>query len=486
MLFASGSKAKMPISTQMEGADSLSAGQVTLRRPRRPSSSSSRRPRQWLGPAAVVLLVAGNAAAIVWLWLHGGGISGVHARAEAFTSLGRITGLMGVYLALLQVLMLSRLAPLERLLGFDRLTSLHRVNGKVCVSLIVAHALLITIGYALAERISFGSELSRLLRLYPGMVAAVVGTVLMVAVVISSLVIVRRRMRYESWHVVHFLVYAGIALGYLHQIPTGNEFAAHPAQADYWISLYALTLFVLLAYRVALPVRTFFRHRLTVSRVSSPIAGVTSIEVTGRDLPRLRAAPGQFMIWRFLTRGRWWQAHPFSLSAAPDGGSLRLTVKGVGDFTKAIAGVKPGTKVAVEGPFGVLTSEAMVRDKALLIAGGIGVTPLRAIFEELAGRVDVVLLYRALSKREFALREELEAIAQAPGATLHLLAGDHRRREGAKLLSAESLRSIVPDIRERDVFLCGPPAMMAEASESLAQLKVHEDQVHSERFALAA
>jgi predicted ferric reductase len=431
-------------------------------------------------------MLAGNGAFIVWMWLHGGGISGVHGRAEAFTSLGRITGLLGVYLALVQVLMLSRLRPLERYLGFDRLTGWHRVNGKVCVSLIVAHAALITVGYALAERISIPGELSRLLRSYPGMVAATVGTVLMVAVLISSLVIVRRRMRYESWHFVHFLIYAGIALGYLHQIPTGNEFAAHPVQADYWISLYAATLAVLLVYRVALPIRDLRRYELTVRRVAAAGPGVTSIEVGGRRLERLHAVAGQFMLWRFLTPGRWWQTHPFSLSAAPDGRTLRLTVKAVGDFTGKLPQVQPGTRVMVEGPFGVLTSAAMRTDKALLIAGGIGITPLRALFEELAPTTDVVLVYRAVSKRELALRAELEEIAERWGATLHLLPGDHRRREGAKLLSPASLRALVPDIAERDVYVCGPPAMMERVAASLAELRVPEDQIHSERFALAA
>lgn len=482
----------MPISTQLEGADELPVRQVA-RAQRRAASPRSRRPassagqqRHALASAAITALVLGNAAFIVWMWLHDGGISGVHGRAEAFTSLGRITGLAGVYLALLQVLLLSRLAPLERLFGFDRLTVIHRVNGKVCVSLIVAHAVLITIGYALAAHISIGSELSRLLRLYPGMVAAVIGTVLMVGVVITSLVIVRRRLRYETWHLVHFLVYGGIALGYLHQIPTGNEFAAHPAQADYWISLYALTLLVLILYRVALPLRTYFKHRLTVSSVWSHSGGVTSIEVKGRDLASLGAEPGQFMVWRFLTKGRWWQAHPFSLSAAPDGQTLRVTVKGVGDFTSALSGVRQGTKVAVEGPFGVLTTRAMRAEKAVLIAGGIGITPLRALFEQLAGTSDVILLYRAMAKREFVLREELEAISEATGAPLILLAGDHRRREGASLLAPESLTTLVPDIAERDVFLCGPPLMMDSVLESLETLKVHEDQIHSERFALAA
>jgi predicted ferric reductase len=462
----------------------VSDGAVALERPAalEPRWPLSLRAGAWL----FWVLLAGNGVFIVWMWLHGGGISGVHGRAEAFTSLGRITGLIGVYLALVQLLMLSRLRPLERYVGFDHLTSWHRVNGKVCVSLVVAHAVLITIGYALAERISVPSEFSRLLSSYPGMVAAAVGTVLMVAVVVSSLVIVRRRMRYETWHLVHLLIYAAIALGYVHQIPTGNEFAAHSVQADYWISLYVVTLALLLVYRVALPARDLFRYDLRVTRVLAAGPGATSIEIGGRGVDRLRAAAGQFMLWRFLTPGRWWQAHPFSLSAKPDGRTLRLTAKAVGDFTQALAGLTPGARVMVEGPFGVLTSAAMRTDKALLIAGGIGITPLRALFEELAGSTDVVLVYRAVSKREFVLREELEEIARRSGATLHLLPGDHRRREGAQLLAAANLRSLVDDIAERDVFVCGPQAMMAQVRGSLAELGVDEDQIHCERFALAA
>src|SRR5271166_3947514 len=248
--------------------------------------------RRAASAAALALLIAGNGAAIVWMWLHNGGISGVHGRPEAFTSLGRITGLLGVYLALLQVLMLSRLAPLERLVGFDRLTVWHRVNGKLCVSLIVAHALLITAGYSLADRLTFGHEFSRLLGVYPQMVTATIGTGIMVLVVLTSITIARRRMRYESWYFVHFTVYAGIALGYLHQLPTGNEFIVHPLQAGYWISLYVATLAILLTYRVVRPVRSAMRHRLRVRSVTVEGPGVTSIEVAGRDLHALEARAG--------------------------------------------------------------------------------------------------------------------------------------------------------------------------------------------------
>jgi len=442
--------------------------------------------RRAASAVALTLIVAGNGAVIVWMWLHDGGISGVHGRPEAFTSLGRITGLLGVYLALLQILLLSRLAPLERLVGFDRLTAWHRLNGKVCVSLIVAHALLITAGYSLADKLTFGHEFSRLLRVYPGMVTATIGTAIMVLVVLTSIMIVRRRMRYESWYFVHLTVYAGIALGYLHQLPTGNEFIVHPLQAGYWISLYVVTLAVLIAYRVLGPMRSAFRHRMRVRRVTVEAPGVTSIEVTGRDLRALRAEAGQFMLWRFMTKGCWWQSHPFSLSAVPTGDSLRLTVKAVGDFSRAVGKLEPGTRVLAEGPFGVFTSAVKRRPEVLLIAGGIGITPLRALFEELAESAQVTLLYRVISKSELIFEEELREIERRYGAKLHLLIGDHSTRNGAALLGPENLAKLVPGIAESDVYICGPVAMMDATRRALYQLGVPEEQIHDERFALAA
>ena len=311
-----------------------SAGGVARRRTRRIPA--------WVIGGLVGTAFAGNAAVIVWMWLHGGGVSGVHGAADLWTSLGRITGLLGTYLALVQVLLLARLPPLERLVGFDRLTVWHRRNGKLCITLIVAHAVLTTIGYAGSDQISVPHEFSQLLSSYPGMVTATIGTGLMVAIVISSLVIVSRRLPYEAWYSLHVTIYVGIALGYLHQIPTGNEFTANTSQADYWIALYLVTLALLLVFRVLRPAIGAVRHRLRVTRVVREGPGVVSVYLTGRRLDRLDARGGQFMLWRFLDRDRWWQSHPFSLSALPDGRSLRLTVKDVGRFSGRLGELQAG------------------------------------------------------------------------------------------------------------------------------------------------
>src|SRR5713226_7844414 len=213
---------------------------------------------------ALWLVVAGNGAAIVWLWLHGGGVGKVHTTGDLLTSLGRITGLLGAYLALIQVLLLARLPWLERLVGLDRLSIWHRWNGHATLDLIVAHVVLIVWGYALMDRLPLGKEISTMLGggIYPGMITGTIGTALLIAVVASSVAIVKRRLRYEAWYLVHLAAYAGIALGWFHQIPTGNELVLDQVAADYWRALYLGTLALLVVFRVFAPIVNAFRYRM--------------------------------------------------------------------------------------------------------------------------------------------------------------------------------------------------------------------------------
>jgi predicted ferric reductase len=137
-----------------------------------------------------------------------------------------------------------------------------------------------------------------------------------------------------------------------------HEFVLDRAAADYWRGLYLATIVILVVYRVALPLLQLLRHRLRVAEVVDEGAGVVSLRIVGRRLDALRAEPGQFFLWRFLDRRRVWSAHPFSLSAAPDGRSLRITVKALGDHSRRLSGVQPGTRVLAESPFGVLRRAA--------------------------------------------------------------------------------------------------------------------------------
>jgi predicted ferric reductase len=314
------------------------------------------------------------------------------------------------------------------------------------------------------------------------MIVATVSTALFVAVVGTSIVIVRKRLNYQAWYAVHFATYAAIALGWFHQVPTGNELVLDNTAADYWASLYLATLGLLLVFRLLVPIANAFRYRLKVAEVVTEGPGVVSLRITGHGLARLHARAGQFFLWRFLSRRGWWEAHPFSLSAAPDGDSLRITVKGLGDFTSRMREIAPGTRVVAEGPFGTFTTAARRREKSLLVAGGIGITPVRALFEEIEG--DVVALYRVVAESDIVFRAELESLAAERGIELHILTGDHTTDAGRDLLSPVHLRTLVPDVAEREVYVCGPPAMASAIEKNVRNAGVPRRYLHVERFAL--
>jgi predicted ferric reductase len=436
-----------------------------------------RLPSPSFAAAAVAALAAGNAAVVVGLW-GPGGARDIHDTAGLLTGLGRLTGLLGAYLVLLQLLLLARLPVLERLLGFDRLTRWHRRNGFACLALLLLHAALVTAGYTVGDGTSLPAQVDRLITGYPGVITAIAGLAALIAVTVTSVVIVRRRLRYETWYFVHLYAYLGVALAFSHQLATGSDFVGDPAARAYWYALYALTLGALVVFRLGVPLVRSVRHRLRVERVVDEAPGVVSLEIGGQHLDRLKARTGQFFTWRFLTRDHWWEAHPFSLSAAPDGRRLRITVKGLGDYTASLHGIAPGTRVIAEGPFGAFTAGGRRRPRAALIAGGVGITPIRALLEDMPAEPgDLAVVYRASREEDVILRDELEELAHRRGADLHYVLG-------AEPLTSERLVRLVPDIAARDVYVCGPPAMTDAVRDSLGRSGVPRRQVFVERFAL--
>lgn len=311
---------------------------------------------------------------------------------------------------------------------------------------------------------------------------ALIGTGLIVLVVATSIVIVRRRLRYETWFAVHLLAYLGVFLSWAHQVPTGNEFVTNPLAAAFWTGLYIVTLQLVLLFRLLVPIVRAVWHGLRVDEVVSEGPGTYSIRISGRSLDWLNARTGQYFQWRFLDRQRWFESHPFSLSAAPDGKSFRITVKALGDFTSRLADVKPGTYMVAEGPYGGLTRRAQKKSQVALIAGGIGITPIRALLEDLRG--DIVMVYRVVSGADVMFRQEMDELAASRGIEVHYVLGDHRDPENAHLMSPQHLREVIPGLRSREVFLCGPPAMVEIIERSLRRAGVSGKNVHTEKFAL--
>jgi predicted ferric reductase len=449
------------------------------KRGRAPARPQAPRPRPVLAKAGLVVAGAGLGA-VTALTITDETASQFSAAGGTATFAGSLTGMVGTYLALMMVLLVSRIPAIEHVLGQDGLLRWHRRLAPWPISLLVAHAVLITIGYAQAARAGLGHQIATLLRSYPDVLIATIGLGLMCLIGVISIRAIRSRLRRETWWMVHLYMYLALALSFAHVIVLGPSFVGHPLTRLVWSLAWAGTAGLVLVYRFGLPVVRSLRHRLVVSEVRPEGPGVVSVICSGRHLDKLAVAGGQFFSWRFLTRGRWWQAHPYSLSALPQPPYLRLTVKGVGDHSASLAELRPGTKVMVEGPYGAFTRHAQVRPKALLIAGGIGVTALRSLLEDLPRNCAPVVVLRASSPESLLLRKEVTELVKHRRGQLHELVGSRER----VIISDVSLPKLVPDLHQRDIFVCGPEGFVASIVAVVKALGVPDEAIHHEAFAL--
>ncbi|MFI6789949.1 ferric reductase-like transmembrane domain-containing protein [Nonomuraea sp. NPDC050383] len=426
-------------------------------------------------PEPLLALIGLGAVAVVALWWRD---TPYVAGADGWlTNAARITGLLAGYAMAVLIGLMARVPALEHGVGTDRLTRWHALGGRYVVGLAAAHVLTVVWGYSLADRIGVVDETVTMVLTFPDMLKATVAVLLLLGTGIVSARAARRRLRYETWYHLHFYTYLAAFLAFGHQLGTGAEFTGDPVARVAWYALYLGVAALVIWYRFLAPVRLSLRHRLRVAEVVREAPDVVSIHVTGRDLGRLRAEPGQFFRWRFLTRELWWSANPYSLSAAP-GGTLRITVKALGDHSAALTALRPGTRVLAEGPYGALTGRLRRRDKVLLIAGGVGITPLRALFETLPG--EVTLLYRARTEAGLVLKEELERIAQARGARLFFSTGP--RSDAEPLFDPGVLARLAPGLKDHDVYVCGPPEMTRAAIAAVRAAGVPAGRVHHESF----
>jgi predicted ferric reductase len=445
-------------------------------------------PRWWADAGGVA---AGLSLLIVTaLWIGNGGVQQLTGGGpDAISAAGRLTGLWASDLLLLQVLLMARVPLVERAFGQDRLARWHRWTGFTSFWLMVAHVVLITLGYAGSAHANAFAELWDMIVTYPGMLLATAGTALLIMVVVTSIRAARRRLRYESWHLLHLYAYLGAGLALPHQLWTGTDFVASPISRAYWWTLYAMSAGAVLAYRLGTPALRSWRHRLVVSHVVSEGPGLTSVYLTGRRLDALPVRAGQFFQWRFLDGPGWSRSHPYSLSATPHGHLLRITVKDLGDGSRRLAALRPGTRALIEGPYGKLTGEAYAGGPVVLLACGIGVTPLLSLLGELPYRPgEATLVYRARNEADMVFGGELEWFAANRGVRVVPLVGPRAARASwlpatlADHDDAEALRRIVPHIARSHVYVCGPDAWAERVRAAARTAGVRADHLHTELF----
>jgi predicted ferric reductase len=424
---------------------------------------------------------------VVYWWTAGGGIQDLGTAENRLTSVGRLTGLVASDLLLAQVLLIARIPFLENAFGRDRLIGLHRLIGGTSFGLMIGHIVLITCGYAGGALLSTPAMLWELTVDYPGMLLAVAGTALLMLVVVTSVRPIRDRLRYETWHLLHLYAYLGVGLALPHQLWTGQEFLSSPAATAYWWSAWALVIAAVLTWRFLFPLWRNVIHRLQVTAVVPEGDNVWSVYMSGRRLDRLPASAGQFCTWRFLNRAGWTRGNPYSLSAAPNGQYLRISIKAQGDNSARIPSLRPGTPVLFEGPCGRLSARARTRRGVVLIGAGVGMAPMRALAEGIDyAPGEAIALQRYRTEPLFV--REFDDLARVRGLRVLHLPGHRRDTESwlgdgiGRVDDRTALLNWVPDIADRDVYVCGPVDWSGAVCRTARAAGVPESQLHIENF----
>ncbi|MCX6444800.1 MAG: ferredoxin reductase family protein [Actinobacteria bacterium] len=405
-------------------------------------------------------------------------ISSVYA---VVATVSRLAALTGTYFAIVGIFLVARIPWVERGVGHDRLVTWHRKLGPWSLYLIGAHVLFISLSFAGQDQVMLIVELWRMLTTFDWMWFALLGFVLMIMAGVTSYKKARAKMSYETWWIIHIYTYIAIAASFMHQVLNGQMFVNHPLNRLFWTALYVLMAAAIIVYRFGIPLVRSLRHNLVVEKVVIEGPGIVSIIMKGRKLHSLAAEGGQFFSWRFLTRGHALMSHPYSLSAAPTEHYLRITVKDLGDHSRSVAYLKKGTRVFVEGPYGAFTAGRATTKHIVLVGGGVGITPVRALLDEFKNGVEIDLLYRASREEDLVLRDELDYLAAHSSGTIrvHYLVGSRREHP----MDAKALKKLVPRISDSDIYICGPGPLVETVKEAAEDLGVPKNRFHEEAFA---
>ena len=425
-------------------------------------------------------IIFANLAVTVLIWWQGSNSLLVN-QSGWFIALGRLFGLLAQLTILMQLILIGRIGFVERLFGHDTMNRFHRLIGYSIMGFFLPHPILLVLGYSKINEVSLITQYFNFVLNWEDVILASFGLFIYAIIIAISLPAFRRKLRYESWYFTHLLIYVAILLSFNHQ--TNFADISFGGALKYWYALNFLIFGIFLLYRWMRPLFNFYQQRFSVEKIVKETKDVTSVYITGKNLQKFKYEAGQFAHLTFLQKGLWF-THPFSFSTATNPNHIRFSIKASGDFTKKVDQLKTGTKVIIDGPLGAFTSNQAKTNKLLLIAGGIGITPIRSIIEEQTkNNKDIILLYANKTQQDIAFKQELENFSI--NKVVNVLS-EETNLPGSEFelgrIDEEKIKRIVPDYKERDAYICGPEPMMKAIVSSLISLGVPKKQIHFERF----
>lgn len=422
---------------------------------------------------------------VLFFWWGGSHLLLGNGLDGTLLAIARLCGILAATFVLLQFLVMGRAPWIEKVFGLDKLSQFHKWSGYAAISFILIHPVLIVISYAMSGKIPLLQQYMLLLTQYEDVLEADIAAMLFTAVVFFSIYIVRKHLKYEWWYAIHLLTYLAVLLAFGHQLKNGGDFAVNRYFVYYWYFIYFFVFVQTIIFRFGRIGFNYLRFQFRVDHMVKESGDAMSVYISGKELEKFAIKPGQFLIFRFLTKKYWWQHHPFSGFYIAKDHMIRLTAKNSGDFTSDIGSIKNGTPVLIDGPYGGFTLDKASRQKLLFIAGGIGITPIRTLIEQTAGVYDITLLYTNKNSSEIALKKELDNLSAKHHFPITYIITQEEHYKGEKgRIDAEKIQRLVPDVTTRDIFICGPVPMMEGIKQVLLSVGVTSSQIHYEKFSL--
>jgi len=423
--------------------------------------------------AAVVLVSAVTLGTVVFAGPAGG--------AEILDALGRAAGIIGLVMLLLAAALSARVPGFDRWFGgLTRLWKTHHRLGAGSLVLLLAHPLLLALS---SSQEGLGTAVGLLFpplnewQVWSGWLA-----LLLMMVFLAPSLAFFGHPDYRRWKLLHRLAGPALILALVHAWQYGRTL---PADADKWLWLVLAALAVgAVAWRFVFS-RRIGRLRYTVTRVIAVANNLVELVLAPAGRRRLEYDAGQFVYMAPFDRGLsagYGEEHPYTLSSSPDEEVLRIAIKDLGDASRAIQSIRPGSRVTIEGPYGAFFPDRAPA-RQLWIAGGIGITPFLGRARHLLGKaepVDVRLVYCVQDEARARFLDELCAIAERVDGFEVIPHFFYRRGP----LDEEFLNTRVPDLGEREAFICGPPGLNKLARRLVAGAGVGRKRIHIEEFEL--
>lgn len=425
--------------------------------------------RLWLTIVALCLV-----APLTWL---AGMPIGASFRSQSITlrSLAILIALVGLSAWTINLVLGARIPAIERYAGdLARMYRTHRLLGYSVPLLLFGHAGLMLASFAV---ISLGTTWDILWPSGPIGWSVTLGLIALVALFCILLLPLIARLPHQYFVLLHRLVGICFILGGLHIL-------LDPGLAGLSLVL-RVELFVLLGagflaylYRSLLGRWLVQRHRCLVREVNHLGSQVIELvlEPQGRSIS---FHPGQFVFLSLADGEPLREAHPFSITSAPDDGSLRLVIKSLGDYTARLGDLAPGTAAWIEGPYGSFAHLAVENTRQIWIAGGIGVTPFLSMSRSLKpGSHDIDFYYCSDDREDAYFLDECFAISdRLPDFRVIPI---HKRWLG--FITADDIAGASHELAGKEIFICGPPVMIRNLDEHFRAMGVSRRQIHFEDF----